>query len=109
MPRKKGCTHSRNPKTGKCRSKVEHERGLKKFRKSFSKGKVSAAVRKIPCKHSLDPKTQRCRTRSEHEDAVRRFRERYSKGKLVSLAKKRAADRALEPLIYGDDGYVPFV
>lgn len=37
----KGCTHSRDSKTGKCRSKKEHERRMLAFRR-----RVSAAAEK---------------------------------------------------------------
>lgn len=91
------CTHSRNEKTKKCRSKKEHER--------LSRPKRTA---KRSCTHSRNQKTRKCRSKREHEAALTRARRSFAKYKLGALAKHRASVRRQEKDIYGDDGYVPF-
>lgn len=90
------CTHSRNEKTRKCRSKKEHER--------MSRPKSA----KRSCAHSRNEKTRKCRSKKEHQAALTRARRSFAKYKLGALAKHRANVRRQEKKIYGDDGYVPF-
>ena len=54
MPRgTRGCTHSRNPRTRKCRSAVEHARTGRKVARSASARKLQTALRRSLRKRSL--------------------------------------------------------
>lgn len=81
MPRS-GCTHSRNEKTNKCRSKIEHERLL-------------SGKKKRSCKYSLSKETGLCKTKRQHEKDVLLFRSKRAFKSIdrnisAAIRKKRA-------------------
>lgn len=43
MP-KRGCTHSRDPKTKKCRSQVQHDRKMSAVKHKFAKAKLQKSL-----------------------------------------------------------------
>lgn len=78
MARKKGCTHSRHPVSKQCRSKVAHERALRRatFKQTFLKGKLSAALKK-----RISKKRSKAAARKRASSA---HAARYSKGRLTT-------------------------
>lgn len=77
MPRK-GCTHSRDPKTKKCRSKKQHDSRMRRL------AKRTASKRAARLSKALEAYVQKRRSRRSAMKKARQSAKAYSAGKLVT-------------------------